>query len=328
MKTKVAVIGVRNQAARHINLLKKRVEVQLHAVFHPAGKTGDRVLPLTENFSDVLESDAVIIASPTNTHAHYLNLLKNYPGYILLEKPAVSSSEESQVLEQWSNDKKFRTRVNFNLCFSKLRSVLSEILASQHLGDLISFDVHTSQGLAFTQRYQESWRSQQGSSFGVLETVGVHYFHLLLLLFGEMDKVDVNLLHRAGHFSGPPDTGMVRIQMHDGMLATLRHSYAAPACNRLFLIGTNGFWEYDGKVARLYSPRESFDQEGRFTTPPLVREDKIDHSIAWQESLDSAQEDFLAVASKQGQFDLAEFHRSLKAMEWIFKYQEGSLADE
>jgi len=129
-------------------------------------------------------------------------------------------------------------------------------------------------------------------------------------------------MRKAGHREGPPDVGIFRLQMSEGLLITLRHTYASPCCNRMFLLGTNGFWEYDGMSSKLYAPRDTFDKNGRFIVPPVIREDKIEHPLAWRESLERAQENFFSIVLEGGCFEPEEFDLALRAMEPIFAAQK------
>ncbi|MBI4062719.1 MAG: Gfo/Idh/MocA family oxidoreductase [Elusimicrobia bacterium] len=317
MPINVAVIGKRNQAARHIEFIKKQRDARLAAVYCP-GKAEAAGLPLTDDFDDVLRADAVIVASPTPTHAHYLSRLKAYRGYILLEKPAVSFKEEEKIFLDWSDDLKSRTRVNFNLLFSKLTASMTEAIASGRLGRLAAFDVHASHGLAFKPGYPDSWRSRAETSLGVMENVGVHYTHLALALFGGIAQSRTDMMWLAKR-QGPPDTGVFHLTMDNDLRVRIRLSYAAPYCSRWFLLGTDGFWEYDGKEARLCAPRETLDKKGRFGAPPIVKRVKLDYALAWMESLQMAQKEFFSVAASRGRFDREEFKLSLRAMDPVFQ---------
>ncbi len=313
---RVGVIGRRGQADRHIRLLMGRPDARLECVFLP-GHAEAPDLPLTRDFGRILGCDAVIIASPTPTHAEYLERLAAFPGHILLEKPAVSTPGQTEALRRWPVERKRRTRINFNFRFSPVVDAMREVVGAPATGDVIFWDVHTSHGLAFTPKYRDSWRGREGQSLGVLETVGVHFVNLALLFFGRVRRSEGEFLWVAGR-DGPPDTAVLRLWMESGVRVTLRHSYAGPFLNHWTLVGENGYWHFDGRAARLRSPRETFDPAGRFTDPPLVREWTLDYAAAIRESLGRALDDFLRVAQGRGAFDPAEFDQGLDSMGPIF----------
>ena len=167
------------------------------AVYYPKDVETSN-LPLTKNFDDVLRCDAVVISSPTWTHVNYLKLLNDFPGYVLVEKPAVSNPDEISILKNWSNDRKSRTRINFNLLYSKVYQALQKIITANALGNLLFFDLHTSHGLAFKQEYRTGWRGRSDQTLGVMETVGVHYINMVQALFGPIADKEADKIRAAG----------------------------------------------------------------------------------------------------------------------------------
>lgn len=316
----IAVIGKGNQALRHIEILKKMPGVRLHSVFYP-NPVHDLDLPLTSRLSDLLTADAIIISSPTPTHAFYLQELSDYRGYLLVEKPAVSTSDQSDELRKWPLARKKRVRINFNLVHSSLFQSFDRALKNSEMGRLISLDIHTSHGLAFKPAYIDSWRNKPDASGGVLETVGVHYVNMAINLFGPPVSMTSDFLWAAQAPSkskkGTPDTAILHLKFKNGLLVTLRHSYAAPFRHHWFLLGTNGTWEYDGRTARFRTPRDTFDSSGRFAEPPLVLEEPMEFPSLWQDSLSRAVQDFVGVVRSKKSFDPKEFDRGLDSMELI-----------
>lgn len=319
MKTlHIAVIGKTGHAGRLINLLRQKAGVVLHSVYYHRDAVDD-ILPITSRFEDVLSADAVVLASPTYTHAQYLDRLADYGGYLLIEKPAVSTEQESAALKGWPVSRKMRSKINYNFWFSRLAEKLSAATLSPAIGSAVSLDVHTSHGLAFTEGYRPSWRNSRRLSFGVLEMVGVHFIHLAMSLFGGIETIATDCYWHASCREGVPDTVFVRLGMEGGVYVHLTHSYAAPYCNRMMLAGTNGYWEYDGREARLYSPRDTFDAGGRFTFPPLADTAPLVFAEVWSESLDRSLEQFLSTVRSGGGFSPEDFDRGLAAMQPVFQ---------
>lgn len=312
----VGVIGKNNQAARHIALIQSLPGVKLHSVlYHKAEK--NKSLPITTRLADLLGADAIILSSPTPTHASYLKKLSTFKGYVLVEKPAVSTESESKALRRWSQYRKKKTRINFNLLYSPLAASLGNAIKTGKCGRLIALDIHTSQGLAFKPSYRNNWRSSQQKSLGVAETVGIHYVNLILTLFGQPDSYKGEFLRVAEWRKGPPDTAVLNLSFKSGFRVTLRHSYAAPMRNHWFLLGTNGMWEYDGQTAKQFSPRDTFDSSGRFVPPPVIKKENLDFPIVWKAGLKSALIEFLSVVRRGGSFSSKEFDSALSSMELI-----------
>ncbi len=114
--------------------------------------------------------------------------------------------------------------------------------------------------------------------------------------------------------------------MNSDMCVNLFHSYAGPYFTRFMLIGTDGYWEYDGNEARLYYPRDTFDNSGRFTTPPLVKQEKLKYPHVFKESLLNSVNAFLDIVRSSGMFDLIEFDNALASMGPVFETRNQSLA--
>ena len=89
---------------------------------------------ITQNFNDLLNLDAIIIASPTYTHLEYLKKLKNYKGYILIEKPVINSLSQYKVINNLYRNKKSKIIINYNFNYSKIFFTLKKILKQNKYG--------------------------------------------------------------------------------------------------------------------------------------------------------------------------------------------------
>ena len=103
MVINVGIIGYRNHAQRLISLVETSPVCKLKHIFHPYKKIDD--FRGTNNFSDLLECDIIIIASPNSTHYEYLKKLKSFTGYVLCEKPPVVNLEELNELKKIEDSK-------------------------------------------------------------------------------------------------------------------------------------------------------------------------------------------------------------------------------
>jgi len=320
----ISIIGRSGHAKRLIDLLQQHKKVCLQSVYHPKPGSSNSDIPVTDDFSKVLQANAVVIASPTYTHAHYLDLLKFYRGYILVEKPAVSTRAEMDVLRQWPDENKSRLMVNFNFKHSRLFELFSSYIGSPDLGNVIKMDVSVSQGLAFKAEYDNDWRNDIKKSFGVLELAGVHFIHFALSLFGDFEKYHANYLWMAGP-GGPPDTTDLVLKMKSGPIVHIFNSYAAPFLKKFQIIGTNGYLDYDGKEFNLHSPRDHFDGAGRFTYPPLKQSVGLDFSEMWQESLEKSVNIFIGAVEREEKFCISELDLSFSSMEPVFEGRDNFL---
>jgi len=324
-KIQTAVIGQDGQAGKLISIISGLPNVELKWVYLPE-KDNSIELPLTDDFDRVLECQAVIVASPTYTHAGYLRRLKDFNGYILIEKPIVSSKQETEEFREYPEEWKKRLKVNYNLKYSKIFEILNSLKTDTALGQPIALEIHTSHGLAFSDKYYNSWRSDIKYSFGVLEMVGTHYINLAISLFGPINDFKSYLQWKAKKNNElPPDTASLFFSTEKGPIVKLFHSYAGPYLNRILFIGTNGYFEYDGKTAIIYSPRETYNNKGFFTQAPLLRIYELDEDKNWQDSLVYSLKHFFDIIATRGEFSLNDLEQALMSMEPIFFIRENDV---
>ncbi len=312
-KPRVSVIGLRGHAGRHIRMLRQNPDVILDRVYyHRTPPSEYSSLPVTQDLTDCLDSNVVIISSPTPVHAEQIQALRNYGGYIFLEKPAASNKDEIDSLLHLPSDLKSRIRVNFNFLWHDLAARMRELASSPMLGKVFALDVHLSHGGAFRDDWDDSWRLNN-SSFGPLETVGIHFIHFAITQFSQCRKAVVRTSSVSSR-SQAVDTGMISMQMDNGVWVNILNSYAAPYTVRVELWGTNGYAIYDGTGITLRSPRDTFDERGRYTTPPSAGYWPIDYATAWEESLNRSLRNFLDVSRQGIRLDPAAFDRDVSTM--------------
>ena len=126
MVVNVGIIGYRNHAQRLISLVETNSECKLKHIFHPNKKIDD--FRGTNNFSDLLECDVIIISSPNLTHYEYLKKLKSFTGYIFCEKPPAVSLEDLNELKIIDDTRKRKTFFNFKYRFSELNQKFRKYL--------------------------------------------------------------------------------------------------------------------------------------------------------------------------------------------------------
>ena len=313
-KLKISVIGLRGHAQRHIQSLLQRTDIELINVLYDRAHAETYAdLPLTNTISDCLGSDAIIISSPTHTHYSYMQLLRDFSGYILLEKPAVNTPKHIESLIQFPECIKTRTRINFNFVFHGITAILEDLVRNEILGKIFALDVHTAHGVAFKPEWQGSWRIKSESGLGPIETTGIHFLHLAERLFGNTTHAYVDLLSLSNS-SEYYDTGTLHLSMESNVKVRLRHSYAAPYRVHIEAHGTDGYFIYDGEKAYVYGPRDTFDNQGLYTNPPAIKTWVINYPSEWDLSLVRSQSAFLEDVRDQKRFDSHQFDHDVKVM--------------
>ena len=184
-KRKIGIIGFRGQAARIRKILKKNNKVEINKIlYHKKLKIKNSII--TQNFNDLLNLDAIIIASPTYTHLEYLKKLKNYKGYILIEKPVINNLSQYKVINKLYRNKKSKVMINYSFNYSKIFFTLKKILKQNKYGKPIKAFISTNHGLAFKKN--NGWRFNSKLCKGVGEMVSCHFIKFASTLFGDIKK--------------------------------------------------------------------------------------------------------------------------------------------
>ncbi len=314
-RIRVSVLGVRGQAARHIALIDSNPSIDLQHVFYPiaekVGTAGQQDLPVTSVLADCMESDAIIIASPTSAHSMQLEALVDFNGHILVEKPAVDNPTDVSALLDFPGEWKSRVRVNFNFQFNPVAIIFKKILEDKLIGNPIHATFETNHGGAFKTDWHNTWRTSEKFA-GPLHTVGIHYVQWLMTRFGQLANISTQT---ASHVDrSVDDSGVANLTWDDGFAATIMTSYASAFRVHFQITGTDGYVVYDGTDVKLTAPRETFDERGFFTHPPESTLASLPWNDAYQASVEKSQLAFFDMVSAGTKIDPAEFDRDLQMM--------------
>tara|TARA_B110000977_G_scaffold104918_1_gene136865 strand:+ start:3563 stop:4585 length:1023 start_codon:yes stop_codon:yes gene_type:complete len=166
-------------------------------------------------FSEKL--DAVIIASPNDTHAKYLKNCVDLKLPVLVEKPLFNKSDEDISL-QYPNSEFLRTKIlvgHHRHHFAKFQT-LKKFINSGKLGDITSF-----QGSAVFYKpegyfSEVPWRSEEGTGGPSLINL-IHDVGLLNDLFGELRDIKC-IRSNSNRKSKVEDTIVLVMKFHNGVL--------------------------------------------------------------------------------------------------------------
>ena len=140
---KISIIGYRNHSLRLKKLLITEFNIEPIMWNHN-----------TDEFSDLIGSDAIIIASPQDTHVEYIQkiLSESRESYIFCEKPPTTYSSELEYLNDLSYSQKEKIFFNFNYRFSEL----AKFVRSNDLGQPLHFNFISSHGLALKEGFKDN----------------------------------------------------------------------------------------------------------------------------------------------------------------------------
>lgn len=273
-------------------------------IFNPKRLSDDLY---SETFSSLMdECDAVMIASPNDTHSAYLSqiLESEYSGYVLCEKLPVSLVEDLKILERMNHEKTF---YNFNLRHGILGSEIRSLIQCGDLGSPIHFSAELTHGLAFKKSSVNSWRFS-GSGREILNTVGSH---LLDFCAWSLDDSPSNVSAVWSSFSPLEkiDTVTIQGELSSGASINLISSYASCFSFAMRVILTDGRIEFDGNEIRVYGPRDTFDSSGLFTNPKQTQMIMIHDPFG--ESLRTSVFKFLNTVKSNGSFEEKDHRLSI-----------------
>jgi len=199
---KFALIGASGYIApRHVQAIK-HVGGELIAMLDPYDGIGyiDKYFPNasyfkeTERFDRHLDRlkrkgqgvDYVCICSPNYLHDSHIRLGLRYTNNVICEKPIVLKYEHLQSLQQIQDGKTINTILQLRLHPSII--ALKEKYKNTNKYHNITLDYITPRGLW----YKYSWKGDEDRSGGIASNIGVHFFDMLLWLFGDVKSINVD----------------------------------------------------------------------------------------------------------------------------------------
>ncbi len=235
-KTRIAVIGLGGVAqVVHLPLLTKMRDVRITGV---ADKDNNKLKNISEKynisnrFKDYREllqhddADAVIIATPTNTHHKIAIDCLNAGKHILIEKPAALNSHEAIEIEKAALKNEKSAMVGMNLRFRPDAMLLKSLIGSGEFGDI--FHIKTS--WLSEQSSPEKWFTRKSESGGgVLFDLGVLLIDLALWLSGDkkVEKVYVQKFCNLNESVEDSSVGLVCLE--GGSVISFEVSWLLPA---------------------------------------------------------------------------------------------------
>jgi myo-inositol 2-dehydrogenase/D-chiro-inositol 1-dehydrogenase len=182
---------------------------------------------LTNNYEEILADDsidAVLICSPTNTHAEIIYKAVEAGKHIFCEKPITFSLEESQKIASLVNSNLVKFQVGFNRRFDQNFQTVQQQVISGEIGD-----VHI---IKITSRDPKPPHHEyiKGSG-GLFIDMSIHDFDMLRYLSNsEVEEIYVNgacLVDPIFEEFGDIDTAVITVKFKNGTLGIIDNSRQA-----------------------------------------------------------------------------------------------------
>lgn len=325
---RLAIIGLRNHAARMAGLVASHPLVSSLIFYHP-DKTRLSVDALpklpkkvecSSDFSAVLACDGVVIASPHQTHFDYIMRLVESRLFILCEKPPANTEAQLNQLATLSSEQKAMIAFNFNYAHTDFAVAAREKLSEGSLGLPLAINFTASHGLAFKTTFANNWRLTEVDPFStILGNLGIHYLHLVLDLIGPVTDWHLTRWAASPQTNGD-DSVALMLNTSQRVAVQIFLSYAAPYTNSAQLLLTDGLIRLDDGRVTIAGPRDSFDGNGRFARPPETTYSEVKSSLDYyNKSILVSLNHFIEGIETQNGFEIASFAKALDAARLVLE---------
>ncbi len=305
------MLGYGSQAKRIIKILKQK-KLKPSLIYKPSKKIDDPK-NTTNQINDLKKNDIIFICSPNHTHYKYIKYFKDK--YIFCEKPLVNNIKELSKIKKLKTKKIF---INYNYRFGYLSQILSE-RKKYNLGKLIGGNLTMCQGLASKKIYRKSWRSQKNiCKLGVFEILGVHLIDTISYHF-KIKKIFKRLLN-ISKVGNSFDTSHFRIILEKNTQIDCFVSYFSPFISTQNLIFENGILEMNQNNIKIRGPRDVFDRNGFFKTPPIIYQKKLSGINEYNHSMNKSVDYFLKIVRGKKLFNKKLIETSIKTNRFLLNF--------
>jgi len=317
----VGLIGYRNQAGYILNQLIKKKFIKKIIIFchkkinEKEKKKNNRVFYVYK-LEDLKNINCVFIASPTNFHLKYISFFLNKNIMIFCEKPGMHKNSDIKTLNNLKSSIKRKIYFNYNLNHSDFKYYLDNLIKDKKKFYL---SIMNSYGIAFKKELKDNWRFTSKNIFNkITGNLGSHYINLILNAFKTSSKI---IIKEYG-FSDRKitDTCSINIFLKDQFHVNIFLSYALPFHDEIKLFYDDGYYNFSKDNISLFSPRDSFNKENQFTTPPKKILKKYNKDM-YKTSINRSIDFFLKTVLENGSFELSTFKNAIETSKVLLKFK-------
>ncbi len=273
IKVHITFFGYGSQAKRIKKYCQKFFEnhekIQYSGIVRKNFKNND--IKLFSNIEDCIYQngliDCIFICTNNSSHLQVFKecIHKKIP-YIYVEKPAIGVEDYLESKRKINNIKYIQIGYHFN--YQEAFISLEKLVKSDELGKLLKFEIFYGHGLAFKDQFQNSWRANEKDA--LLDTVLCHLVNLSIRI-GNIERLRDFIFSQIPNIkNGILDTANLAFTNEKGSLFSLTSSWGSPLEKSVKAYFDNGIWEYNFNDLIIKSPRDVFDENGMFKSPPSV----------------------------------------------------------
>ncbi len=253
-KIRIGILGYGFMGSTHGEMLKGIEEASVVAIADPLPEAREKAkkdFPDAKIYSDSLELlknpevDAVIIATPPNTHIPLLVEAIKQEKHVLVEKPLAEKLESLKPLLEVNIPENLVIMSGFSLRYHPMYVDLEQHMKS--LGEVYLFH-HTALGSLPPAK----WILDENISGGLLNENAVHILYLFLWYFGFPEKIYASIKDLTT--KGINDNVLYIAHHKDITTASLLRSWSAKQVVRYFEVtGTKGSIHIDGYLGGMFT---------------------------------------------------------------------------
>ena len=141
------------------------------------------------------DADCIVILAPNNLHFEMAKYSAENGKTVLCEKPLTIKSEEARILMEYPSI--------FTVCQLRYHPLAKKIKLALYRNEVSGAGSEMKEGESVIEMdisvhrdesYWKSWKGMSDRSGGILFNLGIHYFDLLLYLFGEPTEISTHSL--------------------------------------------------------------------------------------------------------------------------------------
>jgi predicted dehydrogenase len=267
---KLAVIGLGKMGLSHHAIVNAHPDVDLRAVCDASGYvlsvlgkyTG---VPTYTDYAKVLrdvELDAVLIATPSRTHASMVRAALDHGLHVFCEKPFTLDPRDARTLHDLARERGLVTQVGYHNRYVGSFREVKRLVDAGAIGT-VTHALGEAYGPVVLKTKGATWRSQRQEGGGCLYDYAAHPIDLLGWYLGEPVGVGGTVLNQV--FSREIDDEVyTTLFFHEGRTAQVSVNWSDEShrkmTTRVTLWGTSG---------RIYADRQEIQVYLRDTAPPV-----------------------------------------------------------
>jgi len=246
-KVKIGIIGLGSIAQLvHLPNLLKLENAELTAVTEVKKNRLNTIADkfnVAERYSDYNEMleksdiEAVIIATPTNTHKDIAIDCINAGKDVLVEKPLARTFAEAKAVVEAARKSKRKLMVGMNLRYRPDTMLLRSIVSSGEIGE----PFYAKCGWVRRQSSEEKWfTKKEEAGGGVIIDLGIHLLDLALWLMNYPDVNSVSCKNYYHNTKSVEDTAISFLKFKNDSLINMEVSWSLPTDKDHFFLSVFG----------------------------------------------------------------------------------------